>query len=355
MDQIIPYAPNRGLGFNRRTWRTGNAIGRALRPYAKSAYQKIMKYTSSQRAKRALFRDTKRAVRRSAFVGKQQSVGGGGGESKSQFTLVKPAFKEKMIGFLGKNTVVRSSGFAATSTQGVQNSRNLGAYFSAEDIVNVFASVGELTSIPAVRAAKCFLMNLKAKAMITNAESTNVHFTIYDVMATIDTGVNNVDPSTVFLAGNADAGGVVAAAAADATVPGATPFSNPRFVNCYKVLQQTPIILGPGQTHTHHVHYAPNRVYNLEKLYAPGITTGPLADLTVYTMIVHHGTPVHDATTETLVTLGLSKLDIVIMEEISWKQSVREYPFNSITTTLATNLTGEQMVEGAPTDQADTS
>jgi len=309
--------------------------------------QKVLRATRMALSRRARSRTATMTNRR----GKQVPAGGGG-ESKSHFSLHKPSIKSTTLGFLGRNTVVRTLGFAGSSTQGVQNATMLGRYFDVPDITNSFGAVGYTTATAALRSAKIILLGVTAKNFITNAETTNCHFTIYDVMSTNDEGVNNVNPAATFLAGNTDANG---GAAVDATVPGATPYSNPRFVNCYRVLQTTQVILGPGMTHTHYVSYSPNRVFNLEKIYAPGLSVGPVGGLTVYSFIVQHGTPVHDATTETSVTLGLSKLDIVVSEEIHFQQALRDYAFNSISSALATNLTGEQMQDGAPTDLPDLS
>jgi len=335
---------------------TGSGTNRFSRiaSVGSSVISRLQRRQSVQRTLRATQRALRRASRTTVASRRQgkQVPAGGGGESKSSFSLLKPKIKSTTLGFLGKNTVVRSSGFSGTSTQGVQTATMLGRYFDVPDLTNAFGAVGYTTATAALRAAKIILLGIRAKNLITNAETTNCHFTIYDVMSTNDEGVNNVNPAATFLAGNVDANG---GAAADATVPGTSPYSNPRFVNCYKVLQQTPVILAPGMTHTHYVNYSPNRVFNLEKIYAPGLSVGPVGDLTIYSFIVHHGTPVHDDTTETSVTLGLSKLDIVVMEEIQFQQAIRDYAFNSISTTLATNLTGFQMAENAPTDIADNS
>ena len=105
------------------------------------------------------------------------------------------------------------------------------------------------------------------------------------------------------------------------------------------------------------MQYNINKFISQERIRALAVTSGtyPVGGVSLYTVIISHGTPVHDATTETNVTLGLSKLDIVLMEQMTTLQMAVANPTNSITTSLATNLTGEQMVDGAPTDQADTS
>lgn len=335
-----------------------------VRRYGPGAVKTVSKYVSGLRDRmfnssnrQYLARSAKTSRSRlrgaavSSGIGKQVPAGGGG-ESKSNFRLVKPKYKYDGLKLLGKNTVCRSSGISTVSGQGVQSATLLNRIFDVVDITNIFSSVGDSQATAGLRSAKCLLQNGRAKALITNAETTNCHFTIYTVMHTTDTGTNNFDPATTFLAGNIDANN---GAAADATIPGTTPYSNPRFVQNYKILQQTSIILSPGMTHNHVMEYSPQRIYSLEKVYSSALLSGGLAGLTVSMFIIQHGTPVHDDTVETSVTFGASKLDIVLLEELQFQLNVREFGTNSITTTLATNLVGFQMTENAPADVADNS
>lgn len=281
-------------------------------------------------------------------TGKQISVAGN--ESKSKYADIHPRPKGKGLKLLGVHTLNRSSGISFASTQGKQNAAMCGSYFDQVDCQNIYTSLGQTAT--GQNATKVLLLTCKAQILITNAESTNSHFTIYNLQSKLGATTNNPDPVTVFLAGNVDA---VGGAAADATIPGTYPGTNPRFKACYKIKKITPIILAPGATHTHNVYYYPNRIYGHEKDKLLDIAGGGIAGLTQWTMIIQSGTPVHDATSETLVTIGLSKLDIVVMEEIQYQACLYNYPINSITTTLATNLTPEQMQDINNQDAADIS
>lgn len=283
----------------------------------------------------------------SVSIGKQVPAGGGG-ESKSFFSLVRP--KISVPKTCHPQSVNRSSGFSSASTQGRQNVVNVGSYFSATDVQNCFTSLGMTAGTATYNAARIYILECRAKAFITNSETTNVHFTIYEVLQKNDTGALNIDPASTFAAGFVDAAG---GATTDAGVPGTSPFENPRFIQAYSILKQTPIILSPGQTHVHNVTYNPNKMYSHERDLIMGTTTGGIGGITIHSFIVQHGTPVHDDVTETLVTIGASKLDIVLTEAIKWKITDRNYAFNSISTTLATNLAGFQMNENQPTDAAD--
>lgn len=340
----------RGIGFNRRTWQAGNAIGRAARPYVKDLISRAKSAWRRGKDKRGAKTQTRRLARSRPFIAATKQLANGfGGETKSFFTHTIPRAPNLKQKLLGKNTYSRSSGFSSASTQGLQNAINLGRYFDAVDISGMFTSISQTTS--AANAAKVLLLSCHATALITNATNDEVHATIYDVMVRQDGGSLNIDPAATFLAGNLDASG---GAAADATLPGVTPWNNPRFSAAYKILGATPLVLSSGKTHTHTVNYAPNQVFNKERIVINN-SLGPIGQLTCYSFIVHHGTPVHDSTTETLVTLGISKLDIVLLESITWQVMLQNYPSNSITTTLATNLTGEQWMTDGPTDTANAS
>jgi len=319
---------------------------------ASSLYSQASSYLSRGASARQSRVRASRMRGRSAppFVGKQIAAGGGG-ESKSFFTLKKPKFNiGKAMKLLGNSTVGRTTGLSSASTQGLQNATLLNMSWDAADITNAFQTVGEAQTTPANRSAKLLLGACHSKAFITNAESTNVHFTIYDVMCKSDKGTNNVDAAATFLAGFVDQND---GAALNSGYISATPYGNPRFMANYKIMQSTPIILSPGQTHLHTIHYDPQRVINLERLYNNATTSGGIGGVTLQSFIVQHGTPVHDDVTETLVTMGASKLDIVLAESLSYKQLLRDQAYASITTSLFTTLAGFQMAEGTPQDVAD--
>lgn len=281
--------------------------------------------------------------------GKQVAVTGGH-ETKSNFDLIKPNKTKLGKLELADGVCSRSVGLSAATTQGLQTAVNLTTLFDSTDLANIAAAVNRTST--ALSAARVFMGLARSTILITNAETTNCHMTIYTCMARQDAGALNTDAASTFLAGYAAATG---GAAANATLPGVTPYGNVRFTEAYKILQETPIVLSPGQTHTHYIRYAPNKMVNFQRYLISGVAGGSLGQLSLHTFIIFHGTPVHDDTTETSVTIGVAKLDYVLMEEIHYKQGVTDYPSNSITTTLATNLTGFQMAENAPTDIADNS
>lgn len=335
--------------------RYGPAIVRRLnaRRYANNISSQLasqietqQSYASTARSAR-VNRSRLRGRNVSSARGVQQSAGGGG-ETKSSFSKVHPILANVGKLELGRSIVNRSVGLSSTSTQGVQNAVGLVASYDVSDITNIRAATGLTTA--GFAANKTFLSTARSKIFITNAETTNCHITIYTCLARLDGGALNTEVATVFLAGYVDAQG---GAAVDGTLIGSTAYDNPRFRECYTILQSVPLVLSPGQTHTHSSTYSPNRLVAFNR--ATISTEGPMAGLSLHTFIVYHGTPVHDDTTETSVTMGISKLDIVVCESVGYRLVQLSYPQNSITSALATNLTGFQMAENAPADIADNS
>lgn len=330
-----------------------NRYGSSVRRYVSNASSGIVSRMNSAisnaSSARTLRVDRSRLRGRnlSSAVGVQQSAGGGG-ETKSSFYKVHPIKANVGKLELARSIVNRSVGLSSTSTQGLQNAVGLVASYDVSDITNIRTATGLTTA--GFASTKTFLSTARSKIFITNAETTNCHITIYTCLARLDGGALNTEVATTFLAGYVDAGG---GAAADGTLIGSSAYSNPRFRECYTILQSVPVVLSPGQTHVHSSTYSPNRLVAFSR--ATISTEGPMAGLSLHTFIVHHGTPVHDDTTETSVTMGISKIDIVVCESVGYRLVQLSYPQNSITSALATNLTGFQMAENAPADMADNS
>lgn len=339
-----------------------------LRPYVerplRNAYNSYMSQRSipstqhstnieTARSRQNAARDSRvNAARvRGAPVSFGQIAASGGGESKSQTIWMNPM--PKVPKGLGTNNTVRSSGYSSASTQGVQNAQFIGAYFTAGDIYNAFNVTSGVTA--PLSGVKLFFGEINAETLITNAENTNAHFTLYDVIAKVDgQATHNIEPANCFLVSGIDASG---GGAGNATIPGTDFFFNPRLKAYYKLVKKTKVILGPGDTHSHVVKYGLNKFVSQERIRSLTVTNGnyPVGGISMYTVMIHHGTPVHDETTETSVTLGKSKLDVVLMESMRYKYIQQSFATNDIATSLGTGLTGEQMIIGVATETKDDS
>lgn len=332
---LASYPPNR----NSRARQVGRSIMDRIK--RRSTVQKVLRAT-----KIALRRNgrTALALSNKQRVGRQIPISGG--ESKSFFTLKRP--NKTKIGKLEylKSTVVNNSAVRTTSLIGKQTSMNLVTCFDTADVSSLFTAIG-ITG----KTARLILHSIHAESLITNCENSNARIYLYDIIARRDVQTGYVDPTSVFQAGFADAS--TGGSAANYLVPGVTPFGNHRFTEWFKILQTTEIILSPGATHTHVVHYAPNRLQSHE--IDSATSAGCIAGLTVYTMLVVHGTPMNDSVTKTDVTLGPMNLDIVRKEMMSYSYAHQNYASDTITNSL--NLTfavGGETINDDGVVQADT-
>lgn len=244
----------------------------------------------------------------------------------------------------GVGNVFRITGDAYLCASNQQNVAPIGNYMDATDLTNLYTSIG-LTAA-GYAASKLLLLDVHSESMITNACNSHIHATIYDVVAKLDGFTTvNTGPVTAFTLGFADGD---TGAAADYLIPGASPYNNPRFMAGYKILKQTKVVLKAGQTHVHTVQYDINRVVSKERLTLNGV--GPVADLTVYSIVVFHGTPYHDAATELVVGTAPVKIDTVKKDTIRYCFLQMSFPVIDYTNQLSTVTSGEQWVENAPAD-----
>lgn len=352
-----PFIPFGNVGFNRQTWNRGQSLGRALRNmyrrYRPSAAptdnttNRISNRATAQRVLRRAQQAARRKPRTTNRIMFGAQVPTSGGESKSNYTSSTPNFHNSLTKYLGAFTVNRNRATTATATQGVQTLLLISDSFTATDVNQVFVMLAETSA--GFNAAKVFIQSTYSQSMMTNASNTNMHATIFDCVATVDGFTTvNPDPVTALTLGGIDAQGGVAT---DIFIPGTMPWNNPRYKASYRTLQQTSIILSPGQVHVHRVKLSPNRLFNKERITTNGV--GPIGGLTHYSFVIFHGTPVHDAATELSIGLSPVKLDVVQLETTQYKQVATPHAFSSITSSIPTNiLAPEQWVEDTPTDTA---
>lgn len=337
----VGFARSRqGIGFNRATWQAGSNIGKYVK-------RNISKYLKSGKSKREAKVDSSRAKSKSksssTLFGQQIPVAGG--ESRSMCVKLLPNKHSAMTRYLAPVTINRANSLTAASSQGLQNLVLIASYFDVPDLTNTFSALSETTVN--FNAAYLFIQKIVAKNMITNGSNTNCHATIYDCYAKVDGFTTlNPDPVTVLSAGGVDAQG---GAAGDINTLGTIPKNIPRYRELYQTIKITPLILAPGQTHIHNFEYAPNLLFNKERITTN--TQGPLRTLTHFSFVIFHGTPMHDTATELVIGVSQTKLDIVRMETCQYKQVQTSQAFNNIGSSVSTTVTApEQWVINAPTD-----
>jgi len=299
-------------------------------------------------------RDSKTSARRQkpkpfSLTGYQ--IDGNGDETKSFTTYGKraPRWVRDNMKRYGVGHVFRVTGDAYTCASNQQNIAPIGNYLDATDVLNLFNSVG--LGAAGYAASKLLLLDVHSESMITNACNSHIHATVYDVVARLDGFTTvNAGPVTAFTLGFADGD---TGAAADYLVPGATPYNNPRFTAAYKIIKRTELVLKAGQTHVHTVRYNVNRVVSKERITLNGV--GPIAGLSVYSVVVFHGTPYHDAATELVVGTAPVKIDTVKKDTLRYCMQQLSFPVIDYVNNLSTVTAGEQWVENTPLDTTITS
>lgn len=312
-----------GLGFNRRTWNLGRSVGNLAKKGIKSYFSNRKRKSSAPPAARRLAKRSKSTMR-----GYQAPTGGG--DSKSSFTLVKPmqGKASEVSKELEPSYVVNNSSGRQEATIGKQNFVLVGDYFTSQDINQGF------TLLNTVATAKILLQSVRGETLITNQENVNGRFTIYDIICRKETDATVTDPYAAITTGFADAS---SGNINDYLVPGASPFANARFTEYFKVLQSTEVILSPGACHSHVVTYKPNKYFSHEL--SSRVAGGGIGELTIYTLVQFHGTPVNDLTTQTQVSLSHIAMDYVQKEEYKYSYLHQSSATHNIVQTIPTAFT----------------
>lgn len=306
---LAPYYGNVGPlrrtyrtpGINRSTWELGRSLGK-----------RIIQAGRDWKSKRSSQQDVKRQVKKEASTRILSSEGNqiptGGGDSRSFFSIYKPKKSNISKLELTKSIVVNNSFQRVEAPIGQQNYAIIGDYYTDGDINLQFTAVSGAVS------SKLVLKRVRGESLITNQENVNARITLMDVMARRDGAVLAPNPGEAFRLGFADnSTGTVT----DYQVPGTNVYGNPRFLEYFKVLKTTEVILSPGAVHSHVVNYVPNKLFSHEV--TSFTTPTSVANLTLYTFIVFHGSPINDITTQTTVSLSHIALDIVQKEQYEFQ------------------------------------
>lgn len=188
-----------------------------------------------------------------------------------------------------------------------------------------------------------FLESFNGEINMVNASSTNSVVTLYDIVCKGDcsSAGKNSSPGVAWSYGVDQEGG----SSTDYKVIGSVPTDSYMFNKFYKIVQKTRVSMAPGQMHRHQVTFRPQR--KVQGFWVDAAPYG-LANTTCWTLIVHHGSPAHDSTTNTSVTIDVSSLDIVRKYTYAYKfledSNANWQKTNNLATTFAV---GEQFVNEA--------
>lgn len=255
---------------------------------------------------------------------------GGNSLTKCNFGYQKPFVPKSILMAYPQQIYDFNFAYEASSTVGLQDYTQIN-YIDPTVVNSLIAENDQM-----------FITNFDAEMLVVNSSSSNSSLIFYDIICRKDCAVTNIaSPGAAWAHGVDIEGG----SATDYKVIGSTPTESIAFNQFYKIVQKTPITLGPGQMHRHRASFAPNKL--IKGQYSANVAYG-LQGLSCWTMIVHHGMPAHDSTTVTNVTIDVSDLDIV------WKLSLRYKDLNKSTgawtktNNLATTFAvGEQFVNEA--------
>jgi len=278
-------------------------------------------------------RASKTALRRKSKKGNQ--IPTGGGDSASYFTRVKKP--NSLIVKLSKespvSTVIQNSAGRQEAAVGTQTYTMIGDFFTSTDLnLGHILMVGNAAG--GAQSTKTAFHSVHSECMLTNQSNSNCRMTIYDVICRKDTDATVTDPTTAISTGYND---IVGGAASNAICVGSTPYSIPRFTEYFKIEQETPITLSPGQTHVHKVHIGLNRL--ISKAISVRIAGSGVGGITRYTFVRFHGTPANDVTTQTQVSTAQISIDWVNSEEYKFRNVVTSLPFTDVNDNLPAAFT----------------
>nr|WAE43011.1 MAG: capsid protein [Cressdnaviricota sp.] len=209
-------------------------------------------------------------------------------------------------------------------TAGIQNACSF--YDTTHSAEPRLGAVGEITAYGSalpLQISKFQHESSTLDAIIRNAENQPVRVTLYDVVPRHDI-ISNAQGATDLLGAfqtgltaEAGASGIVDA---NYTTVGITPFQNINFVNNWKIIKVTSLLMNPGEVHRHKIKYKCGKTYNKLELTQENATM--LKYEGVDTLIIAHGTP-ETTTAGTNPTTGKALLDIV------WTKKVKNSYINN--------------------------
>lgn len=184
---------------------------------------------------------------------------------------------------------------------------------------------------------------------IYNASNATAFIEIYDVrpkkdLARMDAGYPT-PAATVFAGFDAISG-----AFGNYNQVGADPFMSQQFVESYSVYKTTKVMLGPGEWHTHEVHWSPNMLVKGAQVYDQGGYRAPeyLERLTYFPLIRFHGQPVignqAGPVDAELATYASVKLGVVYNSRVEYTFLQPNFDFARVTDNLTTSLDNPTIV-----------
>lgn len=322
--EVEPYSQTGGYGLRpfgyrtsdyRRVWNAGRTIGKAVKRWLGRRQQKAgFKRTASGTKKGLRGAQRARNPHESRLIGGLVTIEGAGGQISRYTAKLKDFLDPSVSAQLAPFKGVYNDAGQLLSAVGKQNVATVFAGFSNSDLASMYADL-----YASGTKGRLIVDKLNGSVTLSNIYLSNVSVDIYDCVARKDGNTNTLStPTGAWSIGDTSEG-----VASLYTKLGSQPTETDTFNIFWKVLQKTRIVLGAGQQHKHVI----NLDYYKKFSYPYLNNYYTYRDCTHCVMIVIHGAPANDSTTQTSVSLGSGGVNYV------WE---KEYHFKYINSSEAT-------------------
>lgn len=276
-----------------------------------------------------------------------------GSESSYKLMLPEKGILKKVADKIRPMTLTYNGGFVQSQNFGQQMVSQLGAIYDRGDCHNMVnsATVQEFGSSipPGYKNLQIFLKEGYAEYHIANVTNGVLRITLYDVLPRRDC-YQDIGGAPLDAAGAWQSGMIQQQFNGSTSTyndVGCRPYDSAQFNDFFKVKCVTHVDLAPGQIHWHRVKWCPKKFLSRDIIDADNSSITCYKGLTLYTLAVTVGQPIHDAASG--VTTTNPKIEWV--QNISYHYS---YVANNVTNTyvqatLSTSaqLNFESLVTGA--------
>jgi len=269
-------------------------------PAAQAVYNTAKKVGTYIRTKK---NTTKSQLHQNA---KLQVAGHGAGGTFTNVYIKKPLnkFTKNLLKNSSSNHTYVNASQRLTAQSGNQYYLTMSSSFNATDLASMFQSTNA--------TCRTLVESVTQNDLYRNQSNNDCFLTIYDVVARRDMSsvTGHYTPNNAWYFGATDTG----MTSLQTFIPGATPFAVPEFVQYFKVVKVSHIILPAGGCHNHRIHYEPNRKISRELIADNNVN---VKDLTMYSMAVIYGAPDNNLL-GSVVSTGSSVVDFVSTKQYKW-------------------------------------
>lgn len=315
-----------GFGINRRTWQTGQALGRTISKMWKASGQK-----------RAAAKKTRRIERYSTNV---EPMGISGPGSQHNFVFRGNGRKPRA----GKDVAppimyVTNAGTSQSCSESFQDFCCPVSLYSKTDLTTMsqFAGAGTVTTERLIHHHY-----VKGELQIANSVNSTLRVTVYYVEPKMDLSTVT-DPAYAvknFLA-DSNTDGVLGTSTFYRRI-GVTPTSIAGFKELFKIVNQVDLLLEQGQVHLERYRFDLNKSIDSDKF---KYSSSGIKDATRFIMVQVHGTPEWATATPTSVSTCAGRISMVNKLEYHYsvvEQSVVQVQFANTIAALTNPLIEER-------------